>query len=277
MPSNSVILAAAGSRKTTSIVNMALADTKSRILILTYTIDNLNTIESYFVQKYGMVPQNITLQSWYSFLLQDGARPYQSLLYSGSRIESVAFVPRTIKPHPARSNTARYYMAGNNLLYKDYLAEFVHHVNLKCTGCVMNRLSEMYDRIFIDEVQDMSGYDWPIIETLMQTCVQICCVGDPRQGTFSTSNTNKNSRFKGAGCYDKFKEWEKNGLCTIQEMNDCYRSNQLICDYADQIFPHYPKTNSLFAEISGHDGIFKVPVEKVSAYHQEFVPSGATL
>jgi len=266
------MLAAAGSRKTTSVVNMALADTSSRILILTYTIENLATIESYFVGIHGMVPPNVTLQSWYSFLLQDGARPYQSTLYSGPRIENIAFIQRTIMPYPARSNPSRYYLAGSTHIYKDFLAEFVHFVNQQGSGCVMNRLSQIYDRIFIDEVQDMAGYDWQLIEALMRTPMQICCVGDPRQGTFSTANTNKNKRYKGSGCYDKFKEWEKKGLCAIQEMTDCYRSNQMICDHADLIFPHYPRTKSRFTDISGHDGVFKIPAHEVNTYHQAFSP-----
>jgi hypothetical protein len=77
MPStkNRVIIASAGSRKTTCLVEEAIKSSGSKILILTYTNENLNQLRAYFVERIGFVPENITIQSWFSFLLKDGIRP----------------------------------------------------------------------------------------------------------------------------------------------------------------------------------------------------------
>ncbi|OQP45425.1 hypothetical protein A4H97_32285 [Niastella yeongjuensis] len=272
MPSNNVILAAAGSRKTTSVVNMSMANPTKRILVLTYTIENLDTIRSYFIRDYGMVPPHITLQSWYSFLLQDGARPYQRLVYPDMRIESILFAERKLSFHPSKSKPKTYYIAKGNLIYKDHLSEFVHQVNEKGTGCVIERLEGIYDAIFIDEIQDMSGYDWELIEALMQSKIEICCVGDPRQATYSTSNSQKNSKFKGGRCEGIFRNWEQNGICSIQEMTDCFRSNQQICDHADRIFPNYKPTTSKFFDMTPHDGVYKLKASEVLEYYSQYRP-----
>ena len=53
MPSinNKVIVACAGSGKTTYIVDEALKLRNKRILITTYTVENLDQIETYFIEK----------------------------------------------------------------------------------------------------------------------------------------------------------------------------------------------------------------------------------
>ena len=72
MPSskNNFIIASAGSRKTTFLVERALAIQGKRVLITTYTNENVEQVVSYLVVKTGCVPKNITVMSWYSFLLQ---------------------------------------------------------------------------------------------------------------------------------------------------------------------------------------------------------------
>lgn len=273
MPSNKVILAAAGSRKTTKVVNMAMATPSKKTLVLTYTIENLATIRSYFIRDFGMVPPHITLQSWYSFLLQDGARPYQGVIYSDARIENILFAERKLQFKPSKKNPKVYYTVGGNQIYKDHLAEFVHEVNIKASGIVVERLEGMYDTIYFDEIQDMSGYDWELIEALMQSKIEICCVGDPRQATYSTSNSHKNSQFKGGSCREIFQGWVKKGICTILEMTECYRSNQTICDHADQVFPNCAPTTSKFFDTSQHDGIYKLKASQALAYHKQYRPT----
>ena len=45
-----------------------------------------------------------------------------------------------------------------------------------------------------------------------------------------------------------------------------------ICDFADQFFPGLPKTISLNAEKTDHDGVFAVPASSVDAYMTTFNP-----
>ena len=88
---NKIVIAAAGSRKTTLIVEESIQNVDRKILILTYTTENLKQIAEYLIQKNGAIPSNITIQSWYSFLLTDGVRPYQNFVYDEARIPSIHF------------------------------------------------------------------------------------------------------------------------------------------------------------------------------------------
>lgn len=73
--SNKLIIAAAGSGKTTHLVKEALKITDSRVLITTYTEANENEIKKKFYAINGCIPENITIQTWFSFLIQHGVKP----------------------------------------------------------------------------------------------------------------------------------------------------------------------------------------------------------
>ena len=75
MNRNKLIIAAAGSGKTTFLIDNALHIEDSNVLITTYTEENEKEIRKKFE---GVIPNNIRIQTWFSFLLQHGVRPYQS-------------------------------------------------------------------------------------------------------------------------------------------------------------------------------------------------------
>ena len=76
---NQLIIAAAGSGKTTYLVKNALQQSDN-VLITTFTIANEMEIRNKFLEFNGCVPHNITIQTWYSFLLQHGVRPFQGVV-----------------------------------------------------------------------------------------------------------------------------------------------------------------------------------------------------
>ena len=76
---NRLIIAAAGSGKTTYLVRQAMQQSDS-VLITTYTIANELEIRKKIVELNGFVPHNVTIQTWYSFLLQHGVRPFQGVV-----------------------------------------------------------------------------------------------------------------------------------------------------------------------------------------------------
>jgi hypothetical protein len=67
-------------------------------------------------------------------------------------------------------------------------------------------------------------------------------------------------------------EKQKSGLITVEERTDCYRSNQVICDFADALFPHLPKTKSRNNQTTGHDGVFKIKNHEVQDYFKKHKP-----
>jgi superfamily I DNA/RNA helicase len=70
MKDNSLIIAAAGSGKTTYLVDIALKKPNESILITTYTESNEQEIKRKFISEVGAVPPNVTITTWFSFLLK---------------------------------------------------------------------------------------------------------------------------------------------------------------------------------------------------------------
>jgi DNA helicase II / ATP-dependent DNA helicase PcrA len=78
---NKLIIAAAGSGKTTLLVDEALKQKQGRVLITTYTQANEAEIRKKFIEKNRCIPENVVIQTWFSFLLKHGARPFQGTLF----------------------------------------------------------------------------------------------------------------------------------------------------------------------------------------------------
>ena len=64
------------------------------------------------------------------------------------------------------SDPSKYYFSQSHLIYSDKLAKFVVRANELTNGLVIKRIGKIYSHIFIDEVQDMAGYDLEIIKLL---------------------------------------------------------------------------------------------------------------
>ncbi len=276
--SNKIIVASAGSRKTTYIVNEALSNPLDNILILTYTIDNINQIRNYITQENGFVPTNITILSWFSFLLQECVRPYQNFVYSDKRIETVFFPPdigkfKACRRFIKKTNIKDYFLVRGNYIISEHISEFSRLCNDKSNGKVIRRLENIYSKIFIDEVQDISGYDFDIVELLLKSKIKCSLVGDCRQATYFTTCSPKYKKYKGKNIINLFHDWQNKGLCVVFEKNDCYRSNQIICDFADGFYPHLTKTQSFNSDTTGHDGLFTLKDNQVFSYIEKYNPT----
>lgn len=78
---NRLIIAAAGSGKTTYLVKHAMQQSDS-VLITTYTIANESEIRKKFIELNGCVPHNVTIQTWYS---SDGRYAYKYIDTDGKQ------------------------------------------------------------------------------------------------------------------------------------------------------------------------------------------------
>lgn len=269
---NKVIVAVAGSRKTTSIVEKALSTSSSKnLLITTYTNENIEQINSYLIQQNGYVPANIIVASWYSFLLQDGVRPYQNYMTNKGRINSINFTS-TPTPYTAKESS-NYYITEENNIYCDRVADFICECNKRSKGLIVKRLEKIYTHILVDEIQDFSGFDLEFLEKLFYSSISITAVGDPRQATFSTNNSLKNKQYRKSQILEWIKDKHTSNLFVIEERTDCYRSNQVICDFADALFPKQPKTNSKNISVTGHDGIFYIEKSEALDYFKKYSPT----
>jgi DNA helicase II / ATP-dependent DNA helicase PcrA len=255
-PEHLAIIASAGSRKTEFVVNEALAHDNKRVLITTYTLNNLRCIEERIYSKVGRMPPHITITSWYGFLLNQWCRPYQrAVVGAPGFIRGLDFGsprPRFIRQSQAR----RYYCNRAGDMYANWTADFAVKANNATGGEVVHRLEAMYDEFYVDEVQDLVGYDLDVLDALLLSGTRIVMVGDPRQHTYATNQNMRNRKYRGAGLWEWFAE--RKDMCKLETYTVSYRSNQAICDFADALFPHLPMTTSANVQIKTPTGILMV-------------------
>jgi DNA helicase II / ATP-dependent DNA helicase PcrA len=270
---NRIIVAAAGSGKTTLLVNEALSRPNSRILITTYTEANAAEIEKKFIEKNACVPSNVTLSGWFAFLLQHGVRPYQGCV-TEMLIQGLHF-NQGVSAQYTNESDLYHYLNKHNQIYRDKVSKFVLKCNQLSEGRVIKRISGIFDEIFIDEVQDIAGYDLDLIEILMDSASGLLLVGDPRQGTYSTSDSQKYAKFKKSGIVDYFKQLVASRDDIMLDENSLstnYRCNPMLCDLSDALFPSFQRAVSSNTLTTGHDGIFLVRECDVEAYLRAFEP-----
>lgn len=201
---NKVIIAAAGSGKTTHLIETALLLRNATILITTFTDENEKEIRTRFFERNGCIPSNVVIQTWFSFLLQHGVRPYQGYLYD-KNIVGLSLVNSQSALRSQETNVERHYLTGDKKIYSDKIAKFACRCDERSNGAVISRLSKIYTHIFIDEVQDLAGYDLEFLDKLFLSPLEILLVGDPRQGTFSTNSSAKHKQFRRSNILDYFK------------------------------------------------------------------------
>ena len=272
MPShNEVIIAAAGGRKTTRIVERAVGATHERAALVTYTNNNADELGRAILRFRPSVPQHLEVMTWYTFLLHDLARPYQNAMID-KRIEGISFVPGHSAIGVPRSNKCRFYFANGMLIYSDKISDFVCRSNEASGKAVMRRLQQRFDRIYIDEVQDLAGYDLDVVDMILRSNIKVTLVGDHRQSTFRTHHSKRNIQFAGRDIVKKFAEWESEGLLTRTTERETWRSCQPIADLADKFFPDEPTTISKNEKDTGHDGVFAIPRRAVAEYVRRYKP-----
>ena len=106
-----------------------------------------------------------------------------------NRINTINFV--ATPPRFAKKTEDAYYLTTANNIYRDRVAAFICECDDRAKGLVLNRLERIYGCIFIDEMQDLAGFDLNLLEKLFRSSVPICAVGDPRQATYTTNNATK--------------------------------------------------------------------------------------
>ena len=273
-PTNTIVIAAAGSGKTTRLVDQALSRSTQRLLVTTFTLENLDQIRTQFVRQHGCVPSHVTLLPWYTFLLKDCIRPYQGAIVKAVRIGGLYFdvTPSSAARIRKSDNPARYYLTSGNRVYRDRASEFACDSNARTDGGVVARLEGLYDAILIDELQDLAGYDLDLLDLLFDSRTIVIGACDPRQSILATNLGRKNGKYHGDGIATWLQQPSRSQKIDIQELVHSHRCNQLICDFADALFPDLPKTVSLESRTTGHDGIVLVERHAVLQYIDDHQP-----
>ncbi|MDD2516547.1 MAG: UvrD-helicase domain-containing protein, partial [Candidatus Gracilibacteria bacterium] len=219
MNKNKIIIASAGSGKTRTLVEEAILIAKKfpnkNVLITTFTEANEQSIKNKIIQKTGgYIPENIIVQTRFSFLLEHGVKPFQSELDDdlwGKNVgfcfvdkksaqkfdetgKAITFISSEGKENPIywgeNENFNKHYFNSNFQIYSDKISKFVIRCDKKTKeekkdiGIIIERISKIFSHIFIDEVQDLARYDLEILKLLFKSESNILLVGDPRQGTY---------------------------------------------------------------------------------------------
>jgi DNA helicase II / ATP-dependent DNA helicase PcrA len=288
-----LILASAGAGKTYHIVSEAFeqVDEGRRILVITYTRNNQKEILDQYANIGPKNTENFQVKGLFTFLLEDLIRPYQTCIFE-NRIETIEFNQKN--PHKYTANNGRsYWIKGKQekinhdynplhfltkcttKAHTTFLSKLATKIILVSKGKPVERLKKIYDHIYIDEVQDLVGWDYDVINRLSKS-IDITCVGDFRQTIYKTSIATKEPRTN-AQKISKFQAMK----FEIEVMNVSRRSVQCICDFADLIHAdeEFEKTKSLIEDedipehIKEHVGMFIVRESDVDKYIERFNPT----
>lgn len=277
------MIAAAGAGKTRLLVQEAREHTNEKILITTFTQENEHSIKQQFLKLNGCVPAHVTIQTWFSFLIQHGVKPFQGsfnknlfnieisglfLKYGGKRVA-----------HSEEKNFMQHYFVGKTKILSDVLSKFVFKSNKKSKNAVINRISRIFTHIYIDEVQDLAGYDLELIKLFFESSSNVLLVGDPRQTTYLTSLYYKHKDYRDGKIKDFLSglKKKKDKLFEIDEktLSVSHRNNQDICDFSFLLYPYFqvvePCSCCRAPEIP-HQGIFTVREDEVNLYLESFQP-----
>lgn len=238
MATQKCIMAGAGTGKTTYLLNQALDVSREKnVLYLTYTEAAAIHFASRVKAMRGTVPGNITVMTWYSFLLAHGVRPFPYPL-PGILPRGISFVEGKVPQRRGmtRDNPAYYLANERGDIFSSRLADLACKCNEQVGGDAVNRISDMFDIILIDEAQDLSSYDYDYISSLMHTPATVIVVGDPRQRTYTTSK-------EGPHTEETFFDYaQRRQLCEIDtnSLSVCHRCRPDVVALANALFPDLP-------------------------------------
>lgn len=271
---NDLTLAVAGSRKTQRVIETCgSANPDERILILTYTTQNQAELRQRLSSLFGHRP-NVEILGWFSFLIGHFVRPFVPYEFPNTRVRGFDF--ESEPQQGTKVTDRRRYFTREHQVRKVHLPQLAVRVNSASGGLAVKRLEQLYDHVFIDEVQDLCGYDLEILKLLMESDLPLSMVGDVRQATLATNpREQKNARYRYMQIWHWFQIAKQEGLLTVTQSNETYRCRQEIATLADSLFPAkwgFESTVSHNSLITGHDGIFLVRTEDVPNYMELYRP-----
>lgn len=276
---NKLIIAAAGSGKTSYLIDEAL-NIDEKVLITTFTNANEAEIRKKIIEKCGFIPKNINIQTWFTFLLQHGVRPFQGSMNIPETINGICMKYRRTESKNSdgrsyfipKSDIKKYYLSKDMKIYSDKLSSFVFEENKRTKGKVINRIENIYRNIFIDEVQDMAGYDLEIINLLINSNVNLIMVGDPRQVTYHTHYEQKNKKYYNGKIENYIKDNSLQCIIDTETLKDSYRNINDICKIASELYPDMQCTQSKQNKSVEHQGVYFVLKKDILDYLEKYKP-----
>ena len=300
MSKNKLLLAAAGSGKTTYILEnvqkLRLERSNKKIIIVTYTTENQESVRRKLIEKHGFIPDGVMVMGWFSFLLEFFIRPFKGTVIPKlyDRHVGLAFVANG--SGTGKSNNGSFYSLygkgdlerkflnkTKDAIYSDKLSEFA------CLCCRENekdftrRTTNILKAVFIDEAQDLAGWDYEIIKILCRISLSSGCIlcGDVRQRTYKTSNGQKYKNFDiFQFVTSKMKDEKYNIDIDERSLNLSHRCVEDICNFASSLTPQFPPMRPCSCETccerrSVYDhrkGVFLIRKRHLASFIREYNP-----
>lgn len=252
---NRLVVAAAGSGKTTFLVDEALKIRDQRVLVTTYTDSNEAEIRQKFFDVVGHVPSNVVIMTWFSFLITHGVKPFQGAVFDFPvrgmvLVQAQSAIRYTNSqgigvPWPDE-DVANHFFDRRGQIFSDKLSKLVIRCDEKSGGAVFDRLSRVFHHVFVDEVQDLAGYDLDILEALARSPVRLLMVGDPRQVTYLTHNERRLAKYADGGIADFLRTLPRKLKIEIDDasLNRSHRNSAAICTVSSRLFPGFAATQA---------------------------------
>jgi len=219
----SVIFAVAGSGKTSLVIERLSLN--ERALIITYTQNNYLHLRNKIIQKFGTIPSNIRVMTYFSFLHGFCYRPIMQLKL-GTRGLTFRRPPNRQIP---LTDIARFRDPGRRL-YHNRLAKLLQHMD--CMPLIHARIERFYDCVYVDEVQDFAGHDFNLLLEISKAKAGMTFVGDFYQHTFDTSRDGSVN----SSLHDDMAKYEKRfrdaGVAVDkQTLGRSWRCATAVCDF----------------------------------------------
>jgi DNA helicase-2/ATP-dependent DNA helicase PcrA len=279
---NRLVIAAAGSGKTTYLVEEALKIRDQRVLITTYTDSNEAEIRQKFFDVVGHVPANVVIMTWFSLLITHGVMPFQGGVFDFPvRGMLLVQTPSGIRytnsqgigvPWP-EDDIANHFFDTRGRVFSDKLSKLAIRCNDQSGGAVIDRLGRVFPHVFVDEVQDLAGCDLDILEALARSPVRLLMVGDPRQVTYLTHHERRYAKYTNGGIADFLATLPQKLKIEVDDasLNQSHRNNAAICAVSSRLFPGLAATQACDCATcrnppSAHAGVFILRISDYAHY-----------
>ena len=187
-------IAGAGAGKTYGlaealIIHIKACTTHKKTFALTYTNSATAKIEQEIIKQHGFIPQNLYIQTVHSFLLNEIVYPFSSFtlddVYNDS---SIMYVGNSkYKNRLFKTLREKKIIHAENVynISKQIVDEMISRHSSKAKKAKVKRLlailENCFEKIFIDEVQDLDDDALRFFEVLGSNGIDVYMIGDPKQ------------------------------------------------------------------------------------------------
>ncbi len=189
-----VQIAGAGAGKTYGLAESLIDHIKActshkKTFALTYTNSATAKIEQEIIKQHGFIPSNLCVQTVHSFLLNEIIYPFSSFTLGDAYNDTSIMM----LPPPKYKNSLFARLRKVNVIHTDNVYKIAKQIvdetvskhNNKAKKAKVRRLlailENCFDKIFIDEVQDLDGDALRFFEVLGSNDIDVYMIGDPKQ------------------------------------------------------------------------------------------------